>query len=182
MLPSRMVLLVTGALDIVGFGNASAGLYNGSAVTPFVLATKGEGSAVGSLSGLVTEREVGLAAPGESIPHTHHSTNPSFMITPYSTLHTHPPTSFFLFSIITIPSSIFHLPSPIPLTNQLTNQLTPFNSRRPPPPHLRRPHRARLRPRRHLPARRAGSVPRATTKKKRRLSPRAHGQFLGEAG
>ena len=64
LLPSKMVLLVTGALDIVGFGNASAGLYNGSAVTPFALATKGEGSGVGSLSGLVTEREVGLAPPG----------------------------------------------------------------------------------------------------------------------
>lgn len=37
LIPSRQALLVSGHLDIIGFGSASAALYNGTAFQPYLL-------------------------------------------------------------------------------------------------------------------------------------------------
>ena len=59
----KTILLVTGQLNLVGFGNASAALFNGSAFTPFILSTSGNGP--GSIQGLVSEQQVHFPTAGE---------------------------------------------------------------------------------------------------------------------
>ena len=51
-----MIVLVTGALDLPNFGNASAALFNGTTFSPFILSTSGSGP--GSLSQLFSEKQV----------------------------------------------------------------------------------------------------------------------------
>ncbi|KAL8995355.1 MAG: hypothetical protein Q9169_004897 [Polycauliona sp. 2 TL-2023] len=52
----KMVLLITGSLDVPDFGNASAALYDGTTFIPFILSTSGNGP--GSLSQLFSENDV----------------------------------------------------------------------------------------------------------------------------
>ncbi|KAJ5908073.1 hypothetical protein N7495_000755 [Penicillium taxi] len=54
LLNNDQSLLIMGQLIIPNFGNASAALYNGTAVTPFILSSKSNGQA-GSMSQLFTE-------------------------------------------------------------------------------------------------------------------------------
>ena len=63
LVPNNMVLLVTGQLDLTGFGNASAALFNGTTFTPFILATSGNTS--GSLSQLFSEYSVPFTSSGK---------------------------------------------------------------------------------------------------------------------
>lgn len=66
-------LLITGQLDLVDFGNVSAVLYNGTAFTPFILASNSDGGA-GSLSGLFSSRVNNLK--GGSTLRSFHSSEP----------------------------------------------------------------------------------------------------------
>ncbi|KAI9803486.1 MAG: hypothetical protein M1825_001829 [Sarcosagium campestre] len=50
------VVLVTGELDLPNFGNASAALFDGNTVTPFILANR-QGSTPGSLSQIFSEKQ-----------------------------------------------------------------------------------------------------------------------------
>lgn len=52
LIPSNMVLLVTGQLNLPNFGNASAALFNGTTFSPFIISTSGNGP--GSLSNLIS--------------------------------------------------------------------------------------------------------------------------------
>ncbi|KAJ6164388.1 hypothetical protein N7470_003060 [Penicillium chermesinum] len=54
LLNDDQTLLIMGELVIPGFGNASAALYNGTAVTPFILSSKYDGQP-GSMSQLISE-------------------------------------------------------------------------------------------------------------------------------
>ena len=63
LVPNNMVLLVTGQLNLTGFGNASAALFNGTTFTPFILATSG--NSPGSLSQLFSENSVKLTSAGK---------------------------------------------------------------------------------------------------------------------
>lgn len=56
LLNNDQTLLVMGQLVIPGFGKASAALYNGTAVTPFILSSKSNGDP-GSMSQLFTENK-----------------------------------------------------------------------------------------------------------------------------
>ena len=58
-----MVLLVTGALNIPNFGNASAALFNGTTLTPFILSTSGSGP--GSLSQVFSEKTINFKSSGK---------------------------------------------------------------------------------------------------------------------
>ncbi|KAL8872991.1 MAG: hypothetical protein Q9174_001478 [Haloplaca sp. 1 TL-2023] len=62
LVPRGMTLLITGSLEIPDFGNASAALYNGTAFTPFILSTSGNGP--GSLSQLFSEKKVTFESSG----------------------------------------------------------------------------------------------------------------------
>lgn len=64
---SDQVLLITGQIDVPSFGNASAVIFNGSTIEPFVLSTKADGSA-GSLSSLISENSNSLTSSSK-----HHS-------------------------------------------------------------------------------------------------------------
>ena len=55
-LNNDQILLVTGQLTIPDFGNASAALYNGSAVTPFILSSSSDGQQ-GSMSQMFYENK-----------------------------------------------------------------------------------------------------------------------------
>ncbi len=63
LVPNNMVLLVTGQLNLTGFGNASAALFNGTTFTPFILATSG--NTPGSLSQLFSENSVKFTSAGK---------------------------------------------------------------------------------------------------------------------
>lgn len=63
---AEMIVLITGELNLPGFGNASAALFNGTTLTPFILSTSGSGA--GSLSGLFSEYQNNFKTPGELIP------------------------------------------------------------------------------------------------------------------
>ena len=67
-MPNNMILLVTGQLNLIGFGNASAALFNGTTFTPFILATSGNNP--GSLFQLFTENSVKFTPAGKC--HTSH--------------------------------------------------------------------------------------------------------------
>ena len=54
LLDQSMALLVTGQLDLPGFGNISAALFNGTTFSPFIISTSG--SNPGSLSQLFSEK------------------------------------------------------------------------------------------------------------------------------
>ena len=58
-----MIVLITGELNLPNFGNASAALFNGTTLTPFILSTLGSGP--GSLSGLVSENQINFKTEGE---------------------------------------------------------------------------------------------------------------------
>ncbi|KAJ5105071.1 hypothetical protein NUU61_002418 [Penicillium alfredii] len=64
LLNDDQTLLIMGDLVIPDFGNASAALYNGSAVTPFILSTRSDGRS-GSMSQLFSEHQN---------PYTNHKT------------------------------------------------------------------------------------------------------------
>ena len=63
---SGVIVLVTGALNLPNFGNASAALFNGTVLTPFLLSTSGNGP--GSLSGLFSENQINFKTSGK--PHS----------------------------------------------------------------------------------------------------------------
>jgi hypothetical protein len=56
LLKNDLSLLIMGELVIPSFGNASAALYNGTAVTPFILSSRYNGEP-GSMSQLFTEKQ-----------------------------------------------------------------------------------------------------------------------------
>ncbi|QGA20719.1 hypothetical protein EYB26_008427 [Talaromyces marneffei] len=56
LLNDDQVLLITGQLVIPHFGNASAALYNGTALTPFILSSTARGEA-GTIRGMFTEKQ-----------------------------------------------------------------------------------------------------------------------------
>lgn len=64
LVPSNMVLLVTGQLNLPSFGNVSAALFNGTTFTPFILCTSG--NRPGSLSQLFSEKEIKFTTAGNS--------------------------------------------------------------------------------------------------------------------
>lgn len=68
LLNDDQILLIMGQLVIPDFGNASAALYNGTAVTPFILSSKSDGQP-GSMAHLFSENENPYSSGGES----HHS-------------------------------------------------------------------------------------------------------------
>lgn len=65
LLDSNQDLLILGQINITNFGIASAALFNGTALTPFLLATA-EGGASGSLSKITAENENFFQGGGES--------------------------------------------------------------------------------------------------------------------
>ncbi|KAL8923560.1 MAG: hypothetical protein Q9208_004506 [Pyrenodesmia sp. 3 TL-2023] len=62
LVPQRMVLLVTGSLNLANFGNASAALFDGTSFAPFILSTSGNGP--GTLSQLFSEKTVNFRVSG----------------------------------------------------------------------------------------------------------------------
>lgn len=60
-----MTLLITGELDLPGFGNASAALFNGTTFAPFILSTSG--NSPGSLSQLFSEVTMDFTSSGKPI-------------------------------------------------------------------------------------------------------------------
>ncbi|KAJ5775886.1 uncharacterized protein N7511_000897 [Penicillium nucicola] len=56
LLNNYQTLLIMGSLVIPDFGNASAALYNGTAITPFILSSKSDGSS-GSMSRFISENK-----------------------------------------------------------------------------------------------------------------------------
>lgn len=56
VLNDDQILLVTGQLEIPGFGNASAALYNGTTLTPFILSSTSDGQP-GSIQQMFTENK-----------------------------------------------------------------------------------------------------------------------------
>lgn len=64
LVPSNMILMLTGQLELPGFGNASAALFNGTAFSPFILSNSGNNP--GSLSQLFTEKPSSFSPPGKT--------------------------------------------------------------------------------------------------------------------
>lgn len=64
LLDDDQVLLVTGQLNLPGFGNASAALFNGTNFAPFILSTA-SGNSPGSVSQFVALRDDFFAGSGE---------------------------------------------------------------------------------------------------------------------
>lgn len=56
LVPQNQALLVTGSLNVPGFGRASSATFNGTALKPFVLSTKSSNSP-GSISHVIVEKE-----------------------------------------------------------------------------------------------------------------------------
>jgi hypothetical protein len=56
LLNNYQTLLIMGSLVIPDFGNASAALYNGTAITPFILSSKSDGQS-GSMSRFISENK-----------------------------------------------------------------------------------------------------------------------------
>ncbi len=63
LVPSNMVLIVTGQLNLPTFGNASAALFNGTTFSPFILSNQGNNP--GSLSQLFSEKQINFKAAGK---------------------------------------------------------------------------------------------------------------------
>lgn len=74
VLNKDQVLLVTGQLIVPDFGNASAALYNGTAITPFILSSSADGQP-GSMSRMFYENKN---------PYARESTSPSPLIRLYT--------------------------------------------------------------------------------------------------
>ena len=72
LVPSNMVLLVTGQLNLPTFGNASAALFNGTTFSPFILATSNDEP--GSLAQLFSEKGISFSNPSMN-PRTRNSIN-----------------------------------------------------------------------------------------------------------
>ena len=72
LVDSDLSLLLTGQLNIPGFGNASAALFNGTTFTPFLLSNSGNGA--GTISQVFTENQQTFST-SSMIPHStsHHS-------------------------------------------------------------------------------------------------------------
>ena len=66
LLDPSLALLVTGALNLPGFGNASAALFNGTNYQPFILSQAG--GAPGSLAQVVTEQQQSFNTGGTFSP------------------------------------------------------------------------------------------------------------------
>ncbi|OQO00347.1 hypothetical protein B0A48_13694 [Cryoendolithus antarcticus] len=67
LLPADRVLLLSGNINIPSFGNASAALFNGTALTPFLLTSKTSGSGGGgSIAGLFVSNPSALMSGGGS--------------------------------------------------------------------------------------------------------------------
>jgi hypothetical protein len=64
LLAPKNALLVTGQLNITGFGHAAAGLFNGTAMEPLLLATNADGTQ-GSLSQVFSSHVNDLSTPRE---------------------------------------------------------------------------------------------------------------------
>ena len=67
LLDDDQILLVSGQLDIPGFGNASAALFNGTNFAPFILSTSAN-SSPGSVSQIVSLRDDFFTTSGEFQP------------------------------------------------------------------------------------------------------------------
>ena len=67
LLDDDQILLVSGQLDIPGFGNASAALFNGTNFAPFILSTSSNNSP-GSVSRIVSLRDNYFTTSGEFLP------------------------------------------------------------------------------------------------------------------
>ncbi|KAH6675609.1 cortical protein marker for cell polarity-domain-containing protein [Halenospora varia] len=66
LLSVNQALMVTGALNIPGFGNASAALFNGTSFQPFALTTTASNTG-GSLSQFFTEKQNFFAQPSKGL-------------------------------------------------------------------------------------------------------------------
>jgi len=62
LLNADQILLITGRLVIPGFGNASAAVYNGTTLTPFLLSTTADGQP-GTVTQLFTEQQNTFSGP-----------------------------------------------------------------------------------------------------------------------
>ena len=63
LVPKGNVLLITGQLDLPSFGNASAALFNGTTLSPFILSTSENNP--GSISQLFSQSQVKFTKAGE---------------------------------------------------------------------------------------------------------------------
>lgn len=66
LVDAGLSLLLTGQLDLLNFGNASAALFNGTSFTPFLLSTSANGP--GSISQIFTQNKQTFSTSGK-IPH-----------------------------------------------------------------------------------------------------------------
>ncbi|XMA20519.1 hypothetical protein WAI453_013310 [Rhynchosporium graminicola] len=64
LVSSRQVLMLTGSLNLPGFGNASAVLFNGTSFQPFALTSSATNNGGGSLSQIFSQRKNFFKAPG----------------------------------------------------------------------------------------------------------------------
>jgi len=67
LVPANQDLIITGSLDLPGFGNASAVLFNGTTFQPFALTSTATNTG-GSLSQIFMSKENVLSAPPHKIP------------------------------------------------------------------------------------------------------------------
>lgn len=63
MVPANQALMLTGSINVPGYGNASAVIYNGTAFTPYALTTSTSGN-TGSLSQIFTQQQNFFTSPG----------------------------------------------------------------------------------------------------------------------
>jgi len=66
LMPDDKTLLVTGSLDLIGFGNASAATYNGTTWTAFLLSSQADGSP-GSIGAFMSEFAPSFTNEGKSL-------------------------------------------------------------------------------------------------------------------
>ncbi|KAH8815057.1 cortical protein marker for cell polarity-domain-containing protein [Xylogone sp. PMI_703] len=66
LVPAHQVLLITGLVNVPGFGNASAVLYNGTTFQPFILTTTDDNTP-GSLSQLFSQRQMSFSSSGHHL-------------------------------------------------------------------------------------------------------------------
>jgi len=62
LVPSSQTLMLTGSLNVPGFGNASAVLFNGTTFQPYALTSSGNGA--GSISQIFFQQQNAFATPG----------------------------------------------------------------------------------------------------------------------
>jgi hypothetical protein len=66
LVPSKETLMITGAINVTGFGNASAVLFNGTAYEPFIL-TSTNSNTGGSISQFFSQKQNFFSTPGRHI-------------------------------------------------------------------------------------------------------------------